>query len=66
MIEKLKRAGAYIFLLVGFYICSCLTLLLLNFIQIGSFDNILIDGLKVAFIAGIMLFIMNFLKKRKK
>jgi hypothetical protein len=66
MIEKLKRTGAYIFLMVGFYICTCLTLLLLNFIQIGSFDNIFIDGFKVAFIAGTILFIMNFLKKRKK
>ena len=65
MIEKLKRTGAYIFISIGFYICTCLTLLILNFIHIGSFDNILIDGFKVAFIAGILLIIVQFLKKRK-
>ena len=65
MIEKLRKTGAYVIISIGFYICACLALLLLNFVQSGLFDNILVDGFKVAFVAGIILLVVQFLKKRK-
>ena len=43
MKERAKKYCTYFILTIGFYICSCLTLWILNLIGIGKFNNILDD-----------------------
>lgn len=66
MKEKAKKYGAYALVVVGFYLCACLVLVVLNLIGIGSFDSILGDGFWVAVLAGIILLLFSLLKKYKE
>ena len=63
MKERAKRYGAYLLIAVGFYLCSCLVLSVLNLIGIGNFDNILGDGFLVALAAGVMLLVVTIVKR---
>ena len=63
MKEIVRKYGGYVILLIGFYICSCITLYLINLIGLGSFNNILKDGFYVALIAGGILFVSFCIKK---
>ena len=50
-----KKYCAYFIITIGFYICSCLALWILNLIGIGKFNNILDDGFYVVFVTGLIL-----------
>ena len=55
MKERAKKYCAYFILTIGFYICSCLALWILNLIGIGKFNNILDDGFYVVFVTVLIL-----------
>ncbi len=61
----MKKYLAYAILGIGFFMCTCLTLLILNLIGIGNFENIIGDAFPVALLAGAMLILLPKLFKNK-
>ncbi len=53
--KYMKKYLAYILLGIGFFICTCLSLLILNLIGIGHFENIIGDAFPIAVAGGAML-----------
>ena len=61
----MKKYLAYAVLGIGFFICTCLVLLILNLIGIGNFENIIGDAFPIALIAGAMLILPKLFKNKK-
>ncbi len=61
----MKKYLTYLILGIGFYICTCLSLLALNIIGIGSFVNITGEAFPIALYAGVMFIILLKLSKIK-
>ncbi|MFI3255793.1 MAG: hypothetical protein R3Y63_15930 [Eubacteriales bacterium] len=61
----MKKYLAYIVLGIGMYLCTCLTLLILNLIGIGNFVNIIGDAFRVFLLAGVIWLLPNLFSKMK-
>lgn len=63
---NMKKHLAYLVLGIGFYLCTCLTLVVLNLIGIGHFENVMGDAFSVSLLAGDILLLQKLFHKIKQ